>query len=234
MLILGDCFDEIKNIKDSSIDLILTDPPYNISRKSYFNNASENASEKMKTKYTGYKTEFGEWDNQILDFDLLFKEYYRVLKTGGTIIFFYDVWKSNIIKEIAEKNKFKQPRIGMWLKNNPVPINSKVNYLTNSKEFFFSFIKGKNPTFNSSYDNAIYSYPICHGKERLDHPTQKPLNLIIDLILKHSNEDDTVLDTFSGTGTLAEAAILTRRNFICIEKDEKYYNIMKERINQKI
>jgi site-specific DNA-methyltransferase (adenine-specific) len=120
--------------------------------------------------------------------NLLFKEYYRVLKKGGTVIFFFDIWKSNIIKEVAELNKFKQPRIGQWV-NNPVPINSN-NYLSNSIEYFFTFVKGGKPTFNSIYDNGIYKYPLCHGKQRFDHPTQKPLELIKDLVRKHSNEGD--------------------------------------------
>ena len=80
-------------------------------------------------------------------------------------------------KEIADKYKFKQGRVCIWQKTNPVPINSKLNYLSNANEYFFSFIKDKKPTFNSEYDNGLYKYPICHGKERLNHPTQKPLEI---------------------------------------------------------
>jgi DNA modification methylase len=120
----------------------------------------------------------------------------------------------------------------MWIKNNPTPINSKINYLSNAHEFFFTFVKDKKPTFNSEYDNAIYRYPLCHGKERLEHATQKPLILIKQMIEKHSNPDDLVLDTFSGSGTVAEACLLTGRRFMCIERDEKYYQMSLERIKQ--
>ena len=109
-------------------------------------------------------------------------------------------------------------------------INSKYNYLSNAAEYFFTFVKDKNATFNSKYDNGVYNYPLCHGKERLSHPTQKPLGLIKDLIEKHSNIGDLVLDTFSGTGTTAEASILTNRRFICIERDETYYKLSLERV----
>jgi len=166
----------------------------------------------------------------------LISEYYRVLKDGGTLIIFYDIWKISYLKELAEKYKFKQPRICMWLKSNPVPINSKTNYLSNSIEYFFTFTKGKNPTFNSEYDNGIYKYPLCHGKERIridgkaSHPTQKPLALISDLIIKHSKPGDIILDTFAGTGTAAHASILNNRDYIMIEKDITYFNIMKNRI----
>ena len=224
MLIFDDCFNYLTKIEDNSIDLILTDPPYDISKKSGF------SSGKL-SKFNQISIDFGYWDTEI-DLDTLFKEYYRVLRKGGTLVLFYDIWKSSIIKEFAAKNKFKQPRIGQWLKNNPVPVNSKINYLSNCSEYFFTFIKDKNPTFNSEYDNAIYNYPLCHGKERLEHPTQKPLGLIKDLILKHSNKGDIVLDTFAGTSTTGIACIETERRFICVERDEKYYEISKQRIEK--
>lgn len=222
MLIFDDCFNYLISLESNSIDLILTDPPYDISRKSGF------SSGKME-KFTQISIDFGYWDTEI-DLDTLFKEYYRVLRKGGTLILFYDIWKSSMIKDFAVKNKFKQPRIGQWLKNNPVPVNSKTNYLSNCSEYFFSFIKDKNPTFNSEYDNGIYNFPLCHGKERLEHPTQKPLGLIKNLILKHSNVQDTVLDTFAGTSTTAIACMETDRKFICVERDENYYQISKNRI----
>ncbi len=223
MLILDDCFNYLSKIEDNSIDLILTDPPYDISKKSGF------SSGKL-SKFNQISIDFGYWDTEI-DLDKLFKEYYRVLRKGGTLIIFYDIWKSTMIKEFAVKYKFKQPRIGQWLKNNPVPVNSKTNYLSNCSEYFFSFVKDKNPTFNSEYDNGIYNFPLCHGKERLEHPTQKPLSLIKSLILKHSIEGDLILDTFSGTGTTAVACIETNRKFICIERDDKYYQLSKLRID---
>jgi len=231
VIVNADCFEYLKTIESGSVDLILTDPPYDISRNSNFSKVSESASDFMKTKYSKHSIDFGEWDTT-LDLDTLFSEYYRVLKKGGTLIIFYDVWKSNQLKELAQKWKFKQPRVGMWLKNNPTPINSKSNYLSNAHEFFFTFVKDKKPTFNSEYDNGIYKYPLCHGKERLEHPTQKPLSLIKEMIQKHSNEGDLVLDTFSGSGTTAEACQTLRRRFICIERDEKYYKLSIERIKQ--
>lgn len=224
MLILDDCFNYLSKVEDNSIDLILTDPPYDISKKSGF------SSGKL-SKFNQISIDFGYWDTEI-DLDKLFKEYYRVLRKGGTLVIFYDIWKSNMIKDFANKYKFKQPRVGQWLKNNPVPVNSKINYLSNCSEYFFTFVKDKNPTFNSEYDNGIYNFPLCHGKERLEHPTQKPLGLIKSLILKHSKEGDLILDTFSGTGTTAVACIETGRKFICVERDEKYYQLSKSRLEQ--
>jgi site-specific DNA-methyltransferase (adenine-specific) len=228
--LLGDCFDIISQIEDNSVDLILIDPPYLISKKSYFTGYSDSASDKMITKYSNISIDFGEWDKQDLDFDKLFKEYHRVLKTSGTLIIFFDIWKSNLLKELADKYKFKQHRVCQWVKNNPTPINSKVNYLSNAVEYFFTFVKGKNPTFNSTYDKGIYNFPLCHGKERTDHPTQKPLGLFKSLIEKHSNPGDLILDTFGGSATTSVACIETGRNFIVIERDEAYYEIGTKRL----
>jgi DNA modification methylase len=231
MLIFGDCVVELSKIKSNSVDLILIDPPYLISRDSNFKNYSENTSKELVSKYGNISIDFGDWDKEELNWDILLKEYYRILRKGGTLLTFYDIWKANEIKESADKYKFKQPRVSCWTKTNPVPINSKVNYLSNANEYFFSFVKGGKPTFNSKYDNGLYSYPICHGKERYKHPTQKPLRLIKDLIEKHSNPGDLVLDTFAGTGTTAHACILSDRKYIMIEKDEEYFKIIEERLN---
>lgn len=225
-ILFGDCFELIKKIPSKSIDLIITDPPYNISRDSNFSKGSNNK------KYNSISLQFGEWDLESINLDLLFSEFHRVLKNGSTVILFYDIWKSNEVKFYFEKYKFKQLRVCCWTKTNPVPINSKINYLSNATEYFFVFVKGTKRVFKSEYDNGIYKYPLCHGKERLAHPTQKPLKLFIDLILKHSNEQDVILDPFGGVGTTAEACIKTERKFILIENDLDYFELANSRIKQ--
>ena len=233
MIILGDCLQELPKIESNSIDLIITDPPYLISRDSNFKQISDSTSKEMSTKYN-ISIDFGDWDKVELDFNYLFKEWFRILKKGGTLIVFYDVWKSNEIKESANMVGFKQPRVCAWTKTNPVPINSKTNYLSNATEYFFTFVKGGKPTFNSVYDNGFYKFPICHGKERLQHPTQKPLSLISQLIEKHSNLGDLVLDNFAGTGTVGEACVKLGRDYILIEKEETYFNMICDRLNKSI
>lgn len=232
MIINGDCYEEISKIESDSVDLILIDPPYLISKPSGFSNHSDNISDELKNKYSKLSIDFGDWDKIKINWDFLFFEYKRVLKKGGTLIIFYDIWKSSELKEFAEKYKFKQPRVGAWVKKNPVPVNSKLNYLSNATEYFFSFVKGSKPTFNSEYDRGFYNYPICHGKERYDHPTQKPLSLIKDLVNKHSNPGDLVLDTFAGTCTVGHSCDDLNRRWICIESDIKYSNIGLERVNK--
>ncbi len=222
-----DCFEGIKDIKKNTVDLILTDPPYFISKKSNFHRGG--ATDEKFVKMTH---EFGEWDtdSEKIPIRELFEQYYRVLRMGGTLIIFFDIWKSNEIKEAADAVGFNQARVCQWVKTNPTPINSKFNYLSNGIEYFFTFVKYRKGTFHSKYDHGIYRYPICHGRERTIHPTQKPLKLISDLILKHSNEGDLVLDTFGGSGTTAESCILLKRNFILYESNPEYYEISQKRI----
>jgi len=119
--------------------------------------------------------------------------------------------------------KFKQLRFIEWVKTNPVPVNSKINYLTNSREVAITAVKGGKPTFNSKYDKGIYEFPIQNGKGRF-HPTQKSIPLFEELIKKHSNEGDIVLDTFLGGGTTAIACKNTQRKFIGCEINKNYYD----------
>jgi DNA modification methylase len=75
------------------------------------------------------------------------------------MIMFFDLWKITALKELMEKYKFKQVRMIIWSKSNPQPLNSSVNYLTNCREIALVGIKKSKPTFNSKYDNGIYSFP---------------------------------------------------------------------------
>jgi site-specific DNA-methyltransferase (adenine-specific) len=259
----------LKTINNNSIDLILTDPPYIISKDSgmneHYNNVKYNEKnnieqvktnnewieyknqnniidDKNKDNYIKYgsiygkkycvKTDYGNWDNNFtIEFlEKFICEYYKKLKKGGTLIMFFDLWKITDLKKILEKYKFKQIRFIEWIKTNPQPRNSKVNYLTNCREIALVGIKESNPTFNSSYDNGIYNFPLQGGKNRF-HPTQKNLELFETLIKKHSNEKDIVLDTFLGSGTTAIACKNTNRNFKGCEISREYYVKIMEIIN---
>lgn len=217
------CFDYLKTIESNTIDLVLIDPPYEISKDTNF--ASGGGIDRFAVSM-----DFGAWDKDFKGLNDVINECYRILRKGGTIICFYDLWKITELKKYIDDAKFKQVRLVEWIKTNPVPLNSKVNYLTNAREIALTAVKGSKPTFNSSYDNGIYSHPICHEVGRF-HPTQKPIALIEELILKHSNPFDIVLDCFSGSATTAAACINTNRNFKGCELNKEYYDKSIERIN---
>jgi site-specific DNA-methyltransferase (adenine-specific) len=256
----------LSTIANSSVDLILTDPPYIISKDSGMNehyktvksNEENNvAFVKTESDWTEYKkthnietdenmenyikygtiygkkycvqTDYGKWDSEF-SIEMLEKficEYYKKLKKGGTIIIFFDLWKITDLKNLLEKYKFKQIRFIEWIKTNPQPRNSSVNYLTNCREIALLAVKDGNPTFNSSYDNGIYNFPLQGGKNRF-HPTQKSLSLFEALINKHSNENDVVLDTFLGSGTTAIACKNTKRKFKGCEVSKEYFDKINE------
>jgi site-specific DNA-methyltransferase (adenine-specific) len=252
----------LKQIPDNSVDLVLTDPPYIISRNTGMNELYNNVSigENLKTEedwkkykkenhienddkkdlYIKYgsiygkkyavKTDYGDWDNNFTldELGAFVKEYYKKLRNGGTIIIFFDLWKLTALYEILKSSGFQQIRFIEWIKTNPQPLNSSTNYLTNCREIALLGVKKGKPTFNSKYDNGIYSYPLQGGKHRF-HPTQKSIHLFEDLIKKHSNEGDIVLDTFLGSGTTAVACSNTNRRFIGCEVSSEYFEKIKTR-----
>lgn len=222
------CFDLLPRIEKNSVDLVLIDPPYEVSRDTNFQSGEATGRDTDRFRVS---MDFGEWDQGFTGLDKVVKECYRILKSGGTMICFYDLWKITTLKGYFDDAGFKQIRFIEWLKTNPVPINSKVNYLTNAREIAVVGVKGGKPTFHSEYDNGIYEYPICHDKGRF-HPTQKPLALFEDLVRKHSNEGDLVLDCFSGAATTAVACISLNRNFIGCELDKEYYDKSMKRIEE--
>ena len=117
-------------------------------------------------------------------------------------------------------------------KSNPMPRNRDRLYVT-SIEVALWATKGKGWTYNrqrETYENAIFEYPSVHHSKRIQ-PTQKPIELIEDLIKIHSNKGDLIFDPFLGSGTTAIAAINTGRNYIGIEKEEEYYHKSLERIS---
>lgn len=113
-----------------------------------------------------------------------------------------------------------------------MPRNRDRRYISDFEHAIVAIKKGK-WTFNrqsDKYDRSELRYPIVSGKNRF-HPTQKPVKLMEELILRHSNENDLVLDPFMGSGSTGVAALNLNRRFVGIELDKKYFNIAKERIN---
>ena len=171
MITVSDYRDFLADLEDKSVDLVLTDPPYNISRETGFKDFDKGLER------FAVSMDFGEWDKEVIDLEVMASEFYRVLRKGGTAIVFYDIWKLETLKNALEKAGFKMLRQIIWQKTNPVPLNSKATYLSNSREMAISAVKVGKPTFNGSYDNGIYRYPIPQPR---NHPTMKPLGLFMN------------------------------------------------------
>lgn len=223
-----DCFIWLPSIEDNTVDLVLIDPPYEISRGTNFQSGVVKNDDTDRFRVS---MDFGAWNKDFCGLDTVIKELYRILKPGGTIICFYDLWKISTLRKYFQDAKFKQIRFIEWIKQNPVPLNSKINYLTNSREIAVVGVKKSKPIFNSEYDNGIYNIPICHSKDRF-HPTQKPVELIEQLIKKHSNPGDLVLDCFFGSATTAVASYNTGRSFIGCDISKEYYDKSVDRLHK--
>ena len=234
MLYNGNCLDIMQRIQENSVDLILTDPPYNIG------NFMKNRKAQLHTMRENVFYDKG-WDNQEVDewkslIDGFFKNAIRVLKTGAGLIVFASVLKVQDIKDIAESNGFYYKTTGIWHKTNPMPRNMNLQFI-NSTEPWLYFIHGKRTgTFNNE-GKAIHDFvetsvtPLSERKFG-KHPTAKPEKLMSYFVEMLSNEGDTVLDPFMGSGTTGVACVNCDRNFIGIELESKYYEIAHMRINE--
>ena len=228
-IILGDCLEKMKDIPDNTIDMILTDLPYGVTSRN-------------------------KWDS-IIDFKLLWSQWNRIKKETSPIIL-TAIQPFTSFTVISNPENFKYEWI--WEKQQGTGfLNAKKQPLRNHESILIfydkqccynpQFTKGKPYSCVSGKGSNNYGeqkqvltvndgtrYPLTVQKIQYDgkkeHPTQKPIALFEYLIKTYSNENDLVLDCCAGSGTTAIACINTKRKYICIEKDENYFNIMKNRI----
>lgn len=214
----------LSEIPDNSIDLILTDPPYNISRKNNFESLNRAG------------IDFGDWDKNA---DLLtwIDEVPRIVKKGASIIIFNDWRNLGDIAERMEKNGFVVKDIVRWEKTNPMPRNRDRRYIVDYEFAIWAVEKHDKWTFHrqsDKYDRSEIRVPITSKAEKMlgSHPTQKPIKLMEELLLQHSNENDIVLDPFMGSGSTGVACQNLNREFIGIELEETYFKIAENRIRE--
>lgn len=205
------------------VNHIITDPPYSIS--------TENNFSTMKNKRAGVY--FGDWDNS---FDLLnwIKPYSEILdKNGSFIIFCSYKFISYIVDELENCGMIVKDFIE-WKKTNPMPRNINRRYVQDTEFAVWAVKKNSKWTFNKPkeipYLRSCFYYPTVSGKERTNHPTQKSLKLMEDIINIHTNQNDLILDPFMGSGTTGVACIKNNRKFIGIELDYSFFEIANERI----
>ena len=229
----ADYQDFMNELLPGSIDLILTDPPYNISRETGFANVGTKGIERFAVSMN-----FGEWDHSPIDLSALAKLSYRALRKGGTLVVFYDLWELTTLRNSLQEAKFKMLRLIEWRKTNPVPLNASRTYLSNSREVAVCAVKVGKPTFNNyyhsgDYDTVIedYSLPIPRHNGRRIHPTQKPDELFRQIIKTHANPGDIVVDPFLGGGTTAVAAYEEGMRFSGCDISPAYVEASRRRFN---
>ena len=230
-IICGNAIDEMAKMPDKSVRLIVTDPPYNLN-KDYGNNQDN--------------LEFKEY----LDFSRQWlKEAHRIITEDGTIYVFMGMRYISYVYSILEhelnmtfnswitwfytqgigKTKGFSPRHDDILMFTKHPKNFVFNLddIRVPQKFYRSVnnMRGANPGNVWEFSHMHY----CN-KNRQNHPTQKPEGLYERMILSSSNEGDTVLDPFSGSGTLLRVCQQTGRKGIGIEINPEYLSMRKERL----
>lgn len=219
----GDFVSQMNLIEDESINLILTDIPYNISQK----NGLGGYDKKNNRNRVGI--DFGGWD---YGFDIkTLKGLQKKLTPNGSIVIFSAFEQLHELTEVFNECTLKDKLI--WEKSNPFVRNRDRRYISNI-EFCSWFVKGKKWIFNrqhETYESSVLKYPSESGGGQIRyHPTQKNLKMVEYLLKIHSNESDLILDPFMGGGTTGVACVKNRRNFIGFEIDESYFQASKKRI----
>jgi len=233
-IIHGDCLEKMKDIPDKSIDMILCDLPYG--------------------------TTACKWD-VVIPFEPLWEQYKRIIKDRGAIVLFgsepfssylrisnikqyrYD-WKWDKVRgsnfatvKIRPFNSFED--IMVFYKNQPTynpqmeegkPYTQKQGYVGEAKQTGLHRKEVITVNNGERYPLSIIRF----SKEQGLHPTQKPVSLLEYLIKTYTLENETVLDNCMGSGSTGVACINTKRNFIGIEKDDKYFEIAKKRIEEAV
>ena len=214
-LLQGDCMELMDNIPNESIDLVLTDIPYNVV------NREDNGLRKLDKE-----------NADILTFDLINFLNQLYDKTKSTIIIFCGKEQVSIIHSYFNDKQKKGKgtvRQLIWEKSNPSPMNGQHIYLSGVENAIW--FKKRGGTFNAHCKNTVFKYPT--GRSKL-HPTEKNHLLLQELILDNSNENDLILDPCMGSGSTGVVALQNNRNFLGMELDENYFNIAENRIYKQL
>lgn len=224
-ILFGDSKDVIRRIPDGTIDLILTDPPYNIGKHSTGNIPMSGR--------LPVNNDIAEWD--MLDFnpEEWAEEFIRILKPTGNLFIFTTYHQLGKWYNCLD-HRFDRSNFIVWHKTNPTPKIFKAGFL-NSCELVFT-CWNKQHTWNFSTQSEMHNFiesAVCMPPERLvhpHHPTQKPVSILKKLIQIASNENDIIFDPFMGVGSVGVAAMELNRKYIGVEIDHKYYTAAKERV----
>jgi site-specific DNA-methyltransferase (adenine-specific) len=212
---LGDCIELIKQIPDNTVDLILTDIPYN--------SVSKKGEDRAKYKGQLRKIDKEEADILTFDLDIFLDECYRIVK--GSVYIFCGKAQISPIYNFFDDKKDMMTRHCIWHKTNPTPMNGQHFWLSSTEDCIFA--KKRNTVFNQRCKHNVWDFP--SGRSKV-HPTEKPLKLFQYLVESSSIEGGLVLDPCIGSGTTAVACLNTNREFIGIEKELKYVQVANQRI----
>lgn len=241
----ANCLKILEQLPENSVDMIFADPPYLLSNGGFTVHAGKMVSVNK-----------GQWDvsnglKKDWEFHLEWiKACHRVLKPGGTI------WISGTYHSIfqcgfaLQVNKFHILNDISWFKPNASP-NLSCRFFTASHETLIWARKDKKGKHKFNYSlmkegnwpedflkkpykqmRSVWSIntPKPSEKKFGKHPTQKPIDLLVRIVVASTDKGDLVLDPFTGSSTTGLAAYLNGRKFIGIDLEKKYLDLSKKRL----
>ena len=228
----GDCEELMSSIKSNSVDLILTDPPFNLG--SFMRGRGTNL-DKMRDNqfsYAGWDDlEFEEW---LLKMNAFFQQSNRILRKKGSLLLFMSLIKIESIIKIAQQNNFYYKTVGIWHKTNPMPRNMNLQFVNSTEAWVYFINEGTTGTFNNDskvlHDFVESSLTTQTEKKFGKHPTQKPVRILNHFVKILTNPGDIICDPFMGSGSTGVSCEINDRRFIGIELDKNYYTLAKNRI----
>jgi site-specific DNA-methyltransferase (adenine-specific) len=196
-------------LKPASVNLFLTDPPFNVGRA--------NNLHTMGRRGIDWK-----WDGQF-DQTAWLPTAVAALKPGGSMIIWND-WKNlGLIARALEELGVEPKRDLIWAKTNPFPRNRDRSYVQAREYALWAVKRGAKWTFHrraeKGYETGEFRYPVQHSL----HPSKKPDGLFRELIEIHTNPGDLIVDPYAGEGTTSCAAEVLGRSHYSFEVDENFY-----------
>jgi len=252
----GDNLSILENIPANSISLIYIDPPFNLGRKQQRQRSIK--GEKLDESKYFYNDDFEDFEDFLMK---RIERALPLLKPNGSLFIHLNYKEVHYIKVAVDtlmgRDKFMNEIIYTWdygaksKKKWSTKHDTILWYAQNPHNYIFNYdaidrIPYKAPELvmrtsknaeekikNGKLPNTVWDLGIVHtlSKENTKYPTQKPLKLLERIIKVHSNEGDTVMDFFAGSGSFGEAAIRNKRNFILIDSNQDAIQVMKKRFN---
>ena len=253
-IINGECISEMKKMPDSCVDLIIADPPYNLSKGGAW---KWDNSVKLKGLGGNWNKVMQDWDDYSFEAYMVFteewlKEAQRILKPTGSMWIFGTYHNIGIINVFCQKLGIEIINEIIWYKRNAFPNLAGrrmtashetvlwVNKGGKKREYYFDYEYSKNGDF--SYDGlktqgkqmrTVWDIPNNKKKEELaygKHPTQKPVRILERMIRLTSQEGDLVFTPFAGAGSECVTAKMTGRRYLGIEMEKDYCEIAEKRL----
>lgn len=221
-IINGNSIELLKKLKDESIDMIATDPPYKVTARGNAGNSGGMMQKKLSMQGKIFQ------HNDVKPIDYI-PEFYRILKDGSHCYIMTNHVNLQEMINTATECGFKFIKSLIWNKGNKI----MGQYYMSQFEYILFFRKGKGKKINKCGTADILDVPNKKTKNEEGkniHDTEKPVGLMKILIENSSQEGEIVLDPFMGVGSTGMASIELNRKFIGIELDENYFEIAKQRI----